>query len=123
MSTVLEAMEWVSLHSDVTHPGSREDCSHCQEMIKTFGPMPSKEELLDAIGKHAALLRLEHGRPSIAKEDRWAIWERDDFRCRTCGSRRYLTIDHVVPLAKGGANVRANYQTLCERCNGQKGAD
>ena len=27
---------------------------------------------------------------------RWAVWERDNFTCRHCGSRKNLTIDHIV---------------------------
>lgn len=60
-------------------------------------------------------------RPHIKGDDRWSVWERDDFRCVLCGSRRRLSIDHVVPISKGGANDVANYQTMCTRCNAKKG--
>lgn len=33
-----------------------------------------------------------------------------------------LTVDHVVPLARGGTNDLANLQVLCKRCNSAKGA-
>lgn len=40
--------------------------------------------------------------------------------CRYCGSDRSLTYDHIVPLAKGGANSKNNIQRLCLSCNSKK---
>lgn len=49
------------------------------------------------------------------------VWDRDGWRCRSCGEHRDLTVDHVVPVSKGGEDVMSNYQTLCRRCNSRKG--
>ncbi|MEU3281590.1 HNH endonuclease [Streptomyces antibioticus] len=43
-------------------------------------------------------------------------------RCLACGSDGPLTIDHVVPVSKGGVNTAANVQPLCSTCNTSKGA-
>lgn len=32
-----------------------------------------------------------------------------------------MTIDHIVPRSKGGANALANYQPMCQHCNSRKG--
>jgi 5-methylcytosine-specific restriction endonuclease McrA len=40
--------------------------------------------------------------------------------CLACGSDAPLTIDHVVPISKGGANTAANVQPLCGPCNSSK---
>lgn len=53
---------------------------------------------------------------------RWAVWERDDFTCKACGTRRNLSIDHIVAESKGGAMTIDNLQTLCRPCNSRKGA-
>lgn len=37
--------------------------------------------------------------------------------CRYCGSPNELTIDHVVPLSKGGKKGAQNWQVLCLECN------
>lgn len=58
----------------------------------------------------------------IPSDLRWEVWERDDFTCQHCGSRRHLSIDHIVPESKGGATTRANLQTLCMPCNRKKAA-
>jgi 5-methylcytosine-specific restriction endonuclease McrA len=41
-------------------------------------------------------------------------------RCLACGSDEPLTIDHVVPVSRGGANTAANVQPLCGPCNSSK---
>lgn len=58
----------------------------------------------------------------IPRALRWQIWERDNFTCRQCGSRRNLHVDHIIPEAAGGPTVEQNLQTLCVGCNGRKGA-
>lgn len=61
-------------------------------------------------------------RQPISKELRWAIWKRDNFTCRNCGSRKYLHIDHIKPVSKGGKTIKSNLQTLCSKCNIKKGS-
>ncbi|MEH0586231.1 HNH endonuclease signature motif containing protein [Streptomyces sp. B21-106] len=41
-------------------------------------------------------------------------------RCLRCGSSGPLTIDHVIPVSKGGPNTAANVQPLCGSCNSSK---
>jgi 5-methylcytosine-specific restriction endonuclease McrA len=48
------------------------------------------------------------------------IFKRDNFECQYCGTRRDLTIDHVVPRAKGGLDSWLNLVTACKRCNAKK---
>lgn len=44
------------------------------------------------------------------------------FMCAACKipDRRKLTLDHIVPLSKGGKNVWENIQPLCEVCHFEK---
>jgi hypothetical protein len=51
-----------------------------------------------------------------------AIFDRDGWICQRCGSHQNLTVDHVVPRAKGGTDDPSNLQTLCGSCNSSKGA-
>jgi len=113
------AEPWLLRHNDAYHPGLRDSCSQCQEMIRLFGPMPSPEEIYAA--EQARALRTSgKTRVKISEATRWAVWERDDFRCQRCGSRRFLAVDHIIPASKGGKNELANYQTLCRSCNSSK---
>lgn len=51
---------------------------------------------------------------------RWAVFERDNFTCRKCGSRQHLETDHIHPESKGGPTTFDNLQTLCRHCNRSK---
>lgn len=45
-----------------------------------------------------------------------------NFRCSICGATKLLTIDHIIPVSKGGSDEEANLQILCKSCNSSKGA-
>lgn len=61
-------------------------------------------------------------RQPINPETRAAIYERDGYRCRSCGASEPLQIDHIYPWSKGGTDEPSNLQTLCAPCNQSKGA-
>jgi len=51
------------------------------------------------------------------------VFERDFYRCQSCGKNNLetnLAVDHIIPLARGGKNDISNLQTLCFSCNQQK---
>lgn len=49
------------------------------------------------------------------------IFKRDNFECQFCGTKKDLTLDHVVPSSRGGAHSWLNLVTACKRCNAKKG--
>ena len=49
------------------------------------------------------------------------VMKRDGFECGYCGSKKNLTIDHVIPTSKGGKNTWNNVITACAQCNSEKG--
>jgi 5-methylcytosine-specific restriction enzyme A len=62
-------------------------------------------------------------RISIPLEVKKYVFERDKYQCQSCGKTHLeieLTIDHIIPLAKGGSNDISNLQSLCRTCNQQK---
>ncbi len=81
-------------------------------------------------------LAIETGNENIRRQK---IVERDDFtydeklsiaiksdeRCCHCGKKVYFgygaTVDHFIPLSKGGTNRTINAIMLCTRCNQEKG--
>ena len=67
------------------------------------------------------LLNYIRFRPKTIKVNRKRIFKRDGYSCQYCGSKRNLTIDHVIPRSRGGTNTWKNMVTCCFRCNSTKG--
>lgn len=44
-----------------------------------------------------------------------------DNKCLWCGKKKELTVDHVLPIIKGGTGYIENIQPLCRSCNSKKG--
>lgn len=49
------------------------------------------------------------------------IIDRDEGTCQYCGSKKRLTIDHVLPVSRGGENSWTNMVACCWDCNNKKG--
>jgi 5-methylcytosine-specific restriction endonuclease McrA len=69
------------------------------------------------------VLKRERARARELRQSQW--WKRRIERgvCHYCGrhvGRGALTMDHVVPLGRGGKSVRGNCVPACKACNTQK---
>ena len=70
-------------------------------------------------------IRRERQRARRLRKTRW--WRRKCAagRCHYCGQvvgSSNLTMDHLVPLARGGKSIRANLVPVCKECNTRKKA-
>jgi 5-methylcytosine-specific restriction endonuclease McrA len=70
-----------------------------------------------------AEVRREKARARALRQSGW--WKRriSVGRCHYCGRDvgvRRLTLDHVVPLIRGGRSVRGNVVPACKDCNSAK---
>jgi 5-methylcytosine-specific restriction protein A len=68
-------------------------------------------------------LRRERARARALRQSAW--WKRRlaAGRCSYCGRQvgaRALTMDHLVPLVRGGRSTRANLVPACKACNTRK---
>lgn len=66
--------------------------------------------LLNYIKYHSKTLKINRNR----------IYKRDNYQCVYCGSRKELTLDHVIPKSRGGQNDWTNLVTSCSKCNVKK---
>lgn len=48
------------------------------------------------------------------------VFKRDGRVCRTCSTSKNLTLDHIIPVARGGEDSMVNLQVLCKSCNSSK---
>lgn len=85
------------------------------------------DDRLDPEGaaREAAAKRAErekkYSKGKIGSSVRLKVFERDDYKCRHCGTSKELRVDHVHPERLGGTLALDNLQTLCARCNSKKG--
>ena len=71
----------------------------------------------------ASDIRKERHKARALRESQW--WKRRLAKgvCHYCGrltSSRELTMDHIVPLARGGKSIKGNVVTACKECNNKK---
>jgi 5-methylcytosine-specific restriction endonuclease McrA len=66
------------------------------------------------------LLKYIRHRTRLNKPNRNRIYKRDGYECVYCGSKKHLTLDHVLPKSRGGSNEWTNLVTCCSKCNRQK---
>ncbi len=80
------------------------------------------EEWFDLPADPAHVAR-EREKARALRKSAW--WQRRIARgvCAYCGDSfapRELTMDHVVPVARGGRSVRGNVVAACKDCNNRK---
>lgn len=56
--------------------------------------------------------------PPVTRKE---ILKRDRHQCQYCGSKKNLTIDHVIPRSLGGKHCWENVVIACVSCNSRKG--
>ena len=93
-----------------------ETISYCNAVVKRY------------VKNHIAYLEILHQKPRKEaqkvlsnKAIRKAVFQMHGEKCLCCGTTENLTIDHVVPVSKGGPNTLSNFQPLCKPCNSRKG--
>lgn len=90
--------------------------SYYEDTIRTV----NKEYAMPSVIVMKAFKHFEHK----AKFSKFNVKLRDDFKCQYCGyrfSHKSLTVDHVIPRAKGGKTSYDNLVAACKPCNTRKG--
>jgi hypothetical protein len=81
-----------------------------------------KKEIEDSIGGYTWKDEAECGNTYVPRKIRQAVYLRDNYTCKFCGTKDNLSIDHIIPKSCGGKTTLNNCQTLCVDCNRRKGA-
>ena len=92
------------------------------EMVESYDEVI--RSISHAVRKPAVVRLRRYARQDRSvKFSRENVYRRDDFSCQYCGARpgaAALTLDHVVPRARGGKTEWTNIVTACVRCNAVK---
>ena len=76
---------------------------------------------LDAVDE--ALIRAERNKARELRKTRWWQQKTSTGTCWYCGQKvgfHNLTMDHVIPLARGGRSTKDNLVPCCKECNNKK---
>ena len=76
---------------------------------------------LDSIDE--ALIRVERSKARELRRSRWWQQKTSTGTCWYCGQKvgfKNLTMDHVIPLARGGRSTKDNLVPCCKDCNIKK---
>lgn len=67
--------------------------------------------------------KLERAKARELRHSRWWHNKLQQGLCHYCGQKfkpEELTMDHVIPLARGGMSTKNNLVTACKACNNKK---
>ena len=68
-------------------------------------------------------LKREKARARALRDSPWWKRKRASGRCHYCGELfkpAELTMDHVIPIVRGGRSVKENLVPACKECNNEK---
>lgn len=92
------------------------------EMLDHFGHLSIRSVAMSyqypSVIRLTRFVRVPYRKVSLSRIN---VFRRDNYECQYCGSRRQLTIDHIVPRSLGGRDSWENLVTACQECNTRKG--
>lgn len=80
-------------------------------------------EFLDFDAPDDAEIRAERNKARDLRKTRWWQQKTAPGICHYCGNQvafKDLTMDHLVPLARGGRSTKDNLVPCCKTCNNRK---
>lgn len=113
---------WQSLNLDKHRMSSRRYYeNHKEKVIATNKRYNEENPESRRTAKFNRRAREESADGKISKREWVELCDKYGNRCLCCGRNDVkLTLDHVVPLVKGGSNTIENAQPLCQSCNSKK---
>ena len=116
--------EWYSEYHRVWYVDNK---SHHLRVVKKY-----RTENPDKCYSFKAIRRAREKNAFVETVNRKEIFERDGYICQLCGTGvvpwmnyghpLYPTIDHIIPLSRGGTHEPSNVQTAHRGCNASKHA-
>ncbi|MGL1932998.1 MAG: HNH endonuclease [Desulfotalea sp.] len=74
-------------------------------------------------GVDDATIRRERGKARDLRKSRWWQQKTSSGKCYYCGKKvayKDVTMDHILPIARGGQSSKDNLVPACKDCNNTK---
>jgi len=97
--------------------GAKGRCHRCYHKYMTANADPEVKRIrrINAEAKKKGISGV------LDVEEWWRMVEAQEGFCPRCNREtEYFTVDHILPLSKGGTNTIENIQPLCMMCNSYK---
>lgn len=118
------------------HTPKQKECGICGVLFVGLARAKRCDECKAAVSKEAKRItgtkfrtRARHYGCHYEPVNRLAVYKRDKYRCYVCGCRvresktrakDMATLDHIIPLSRGGPHTYDNVKTCCSACNSSK---
>lgn len=111
--------------SEEAWASARDELYEAGVLFEAHDPTWDKELVSLMRGANILQNAIGHGGRPHAKH--WAelteqVFEEQGRTCLYCAAAPATTVDHVVPIIRGGSNHLANLVPACKSCNSSKGA-
>ena len=129
IDTTPPGMKCIDCYTDISRRkllknGNRKKrCVDCESHRKKYFKVKRKNYVTQARHKRRALIKQSEVGfvPPISD-----LVFKQGGRCAICNGkfseRLKPTIDHIIPIIKGGPHIASNVQALCRSCNAKKGS-
>ncbi|MNB87744.1 HNH endonuclease [compost metagenome] len=101
---------------------SYKKCTKCGQLkpITNFPIRRTSKQGIKSRGNTCRSCSVQGGGTGMNKAKKLKVLKRDKYICRYCGSYGD-TVDHIVPMSKGGRNAMKNLVCACFKCNQERG--
>lgn len=116
--------DFICSHCNLPYQSTKANKGKCKACIKKITRKPSKKKKTSDHIERAKKKGVVYEKINIE-----SIYKRDGYKCTSCScvvvkSKTYqsnqATIDHVIPISKGGSHTIDNVVTMCMSCNAKK---
>ncbi|MFE6075737.1 HNH endonuclease [Paenibacillus sp. NPDC057886] len=116
----IEATRLLSLDSN--YDPNFKICAKCGILkpITNFSPRRTNKQGITIRSITCRSCSVQGGGTGMTKEKKLKVLKRDSYVCHYCGAYGD-TVDHVIPMSKGGRNALSNLVCACEKCNRERG--
>lgn len=126
-----------AFNKDKSDPtGLQSRCRNCERIVRRDYYLRNKDKEVARVSKwHKSTLegkarrkRARLNRQALIRNAESKFITRKEFLrlsrtpCFYCGSKNNLTLDHIVPLSRGGRHSIGNLVSACNMCNATKNA-
>ncbi len=91
--------------------------------MKTRSGNSTRQRIDDCPTADEEIFRIEKSKARKLRKSQWWTQKIQEGICHYCGGKfkpEEMTMDHIVPISRGGKSARNNIVAACKTCNSKK---